>query len=124
MIALLGASGIRIGEAQALRIGPTKGPLGDSSCWRADNATLEIFTSVYGGQEQTPKTDSARRQIELAPEINNLLKDYAGIRSGFLLGNGGPPSESSLRCVGAWTRICRATAFTVCVAIAEPTLRR
>ena len=93
MIALLSASGLRIGELQAIRVGPSS----TSTCWRPSEAAIEVRTSMYRGVEQDPKTESAKRVVEISPEINSLLKDFAGEHTGFLFGNGSAPSESSLR---------------------------
>jgi integrase len=93
MIALLAASGLRIGELQAVRVGPSS----TSTCWRPAESIVEVRTSMFRGVEQEPKTQSACRVVEIAPEINLLLKDFVGEHTGFMFGNGSPPSESTLR---------------------------
>jgi integrase len=93
LYALLGGSGLRIGEAFALRIGPSVGV----SFWNPTDATLIVKTSVWRGAEQTPKTASAARTVELAEPLNNMLREFTGSRTGFLFGNGKPISYSAAR---------------------------
>jgi integrase len=94
MLALAAGSGVRIGELLALRVSPSD----LSSSWNRDEARLTIKTSMFEGQEQSPKTKHSPRTIELAEPLNNLLKVFAGSRmDGFLFGNGNPTSISTMR---------------------------
>ena len=88
---LLAASGLRIGEALALRVGTS-----ESSSFFADRA-VNVRTSVWRRQEQAPKTISALRTVEIAGPAAKCIEEFAKGRSGYLFGNGKPPSESTLR---------------------------
>jgi integrase len=80
---LLASSGLRIGEAMALRAQPT-----DIGSFFA-NGAITVRTSMWRGQEQsTPKTPSARRTVELARPVADRLSSFAAKRSGFLFGQG------------------------------------
>jgi integrase len=92
--ALASGSGARIGELLAVRIGRSD----VSSCWNPSDATLTIQTSMFAGQEQSPKTKNSLRTIELAEPLNVFLKTFVGSRSsGFLFGNGRSANISALR---------------------------
>ena len=93
IIALLGFSGLRIGECLALHIGPQNGV----SHWNPEESTLVIRTSIWRGVEQTPKTTNAGRTVDLTQSANHYLKAFAGTRTGFLFGNGRCAVESTLR---------------------------
>lgn len=72
IIALLLASGIRIGELLALRCGDD----GEHSGWDQGNSLLAIRTSLWRGQEQRPKTQSSIRFVDLSTEVNAMLVAY------------------------------------------------
>jgi integrase len=88
---LLASSGLRIGEALALRIGPSK-----TSSYFSD-ATVTVCTSLWRRREQDPKTISAFRTVELSGPASKRVAEFAKGGSGFLFGNGLPPSESAFR---------------------------
>lgn len=88
---LLASSGLRIGEALALRIGPS-----ETSSYFSD-AAVTVHTSLWRRREQDPKTISAFRTVEIAGPAANRIAEFAKDRSGFLFGNGLPPSESAFR---------------------------
>jgi len=68
--ALLAGSGLRIGEAQALRFGDD----GVHTAWIAERAVISVRTAFYGGKEQpTPKTPAGIREVDLNPELNRYL---------------------------------------------------
>jgi len=90
MFCLLAASGLRIGEALALQDGPGDG---HGSYWDANRGILHVKTCLVDGEVQnTPKTDASIRQVDLAPEINEYLKQAGLPLTGFLFRNneGGP----------------------------------
>jgi integrase len=87
---LLAASGLRIGEALSLRIGPS------ASSYFADGA-VQVRTSLWRRREQTPKTIAAARTVELAGPAAERIVEFAKGRTGFLFGNGVAPSESTFR---------------------------
>jgi hypothetical protein len=95
--AFLLGSGLRIGEAQAVRIGDN----GTSSAWIAERAVIIVRTSIWNRQEQAPKTPAAVREVDLHPTLNQLLVEYSprGANIGdYLFRNrkGGPPWSKSL----------------------------
>ena len=82
LYALLAGSGLRIGEAVAIRLGPTSG---DSSTISEDCSTIYIRQAVWRGKEQDPKTQAAVRDVDLPKELAALLSEYVGDRKeGFL----------------------------------------
>jgi integrase len=59
---------------------------------------IHVRRSLWRNQIQAPKTPSAVRTVELAPELVALISDFAASRkSSFLFGNGAPLSESTAR---------------------------
>jgi len=88
---LLASSGLRVGEALALKSEPS-----DSSTCFVDGAVI-VRKSVWRRTEQLPKTAAAIRTIELAAPVAKRIADFMRGRSGFVFGNGLPPSENTLR---------------------------
>jgi integrase len=71
LYALLAGTGLRIGEALALMVGPDDGK---NSFWQPETGTLTIRTTVVDNQIQmSPKTEAGVRQVDLAPELNSYL---------------------------------------------------
>jgi integrase len=58
---------------------------------------VTVHTSLWRRREQDPKTISAFRTVELAGLAANRVAEFVNGRSGFVFGNGLPPSESSFR---------------------------
>lgn len=80
LYALLAGTGLRIGEALGLDTGKH---ISD------DCRTLYIRQSVWEGETQTPKTDNAKRDVDLSPALAEMLKAFVGERRvGFLFANG------------------------------------
>lgn len=73
IIALMLASGIRIGELLALRCSDD----GEHSGWGHENSLLAIRTSLWRGVEQKPKTVSSIRMVDLGTPVNEMLVAYA-----------------------------------------------
>lgn len=67
--AFLAATGLRIGEALAVRITDD----GTHTAWDPIKAVVRVRTSIWEGKEQAPKTAAAIREVDLDPRINNLL---------------------------------------------------
>ena len=74
LFALLAGTGLRIGEALGLK--PT-----DLS---PDCRVLFVRRSIYHGQEQSPKTPNALREIDIAEPLAQLLRRYVAGKSGYL----------------------------------------
>lgn len=71
LYALLAGTGLRIGEARALMIGPDNGR---DSFWDPGTATIVVRSTVSKGQIQSsPKTEAGNREIDLNPELNTYL---------------------------------------------------
>jgi integrase len=76
LFALLAGSGLRIGEAVALRIGRH---ISD------DCSTIFVRQSLWHGDEQEPKTQAAVRDVDIPRELASLLAGFIGKRrDGFL----------------------------------------
>ncbi len=72
LVALLAGTGLRIGEALALKVGPDNGV---DSIWNPETGTLTIRSTMVRGRIQgETKTKAGTRVIDLAPELNNLLR--------------------------------------------------
>jgi integrase len=81
---LLGASGLRISEALAVKRGIVV--LDDSkpgpTLWDPDKAVISVKAQIYKGLEQSPKTDAGIRQIDLCDLANQYLLDHVGHKKG------------------------------------------
>lgn len=96
-IALGAATGLRIGEMLAIRIGDD----GEHTCWSEKDAIIRVRTSVWRGEEQLPKTSAAIREVDLCGEINAAVAAFAGNRTGFLFA-----SRSGALCATTVYRQC------------------
>lgn len=94
LIALLAGTGLRIGEALALKIIPDNGK---DSCWIPQTGTLIIRSTVAKGKIQyTPKTAAGVREIDLHPELNDFLRVQINVsKDGFLFHNNQEPWRSN-----------------------------
>jgi len=89
LYALLGGTGLRIGEAMGLEIQDVS----------PDASTLRIRQSVWNGRKQAPKTHSALREVDLCPSLAAMLKAFIGERKDGLLfqtKNGRPLLQSNI----------------------------
>lgn len=73
LFALLAGTGLRIGEALALK----------TTDLSSDCRVLHVRRSIWHGQEQQPKTPSAIREVDIAEPLARLLRGYAN-KSGYL----------------------------------------
>ncbi len=90
LYALLGGTGLRIGEALGLEVGKHISQ---------DFRTLDVQQSVWRAAVQTPKTRSAVRRVHLSRILAELLKTFVGDRKdGFLFRNtaGRPLSQRNV----------------------------
>jgi len=93
LFALLAASGLRVGEALALQDNPGDAQNSPNSYWDAQTGILHIQTILVNGAVQpVPKTQAGIRQVDLAPEVNDYLRQAGLPLTGFLFRNsrGGP----------------------------------
>lgn len=75
LFALLAATGLRIGEALALR----------TTDFRSDCRVLYVRRSIWRNQqEQEPKTDNAVRDVDVPEVLATELRDYVSDVSGYL----------------------------------------
>jgi integrase len=71
LIALLAGTGLRIGEALALMVGPDNG---QDSYWDPLAGTLTVRTTMVDGKIQPdPKTKAGKRTVDLEPGLNAFL---------------------------------------------------
>jgi len=89
LYALLAGTGLRIGEALAL----------ETNHVSADFRTITVERSCWAGTFQSPKTNNARRQVDLCPTLAELLKTFVGDRqSGLVFANrAGKPQTNVVR---------------------------
>jgi integrase len=73
IVALLAATGIRVGELVALRVGDDD----EHSGWDQQNSLLAIRTSLWRGVEQRPKTLASIRMVDLSTPVNEMLVAFA-----------------------------------------------
>jgi integrase len=76
LIALGAATGLRIGEMLALKIGGT-GDNEEDTVWDRENRVILVRKSVYRGQLQLPKTLAAIRAVDLSTPVQNMLVEFA-----------------------------------------------
>jgi len=74
LFSLIAGTGLRIGEALAVK----------ASDFTAGFRVLKVTRSIWHGKEQSPKTPSAIREIDIAEPLAALLKVYAEGRAGYL----------------------------------------
>jgi integrase len=74
LLALLASTGTRIGELQALQIGPD--PSGQNTVWDSDEKLVRIRKSIFRGQLQEPKTPASVRDIDLPTAVNEMLQRF------------------------------------------------
>ena len=80
--ALLAGTGLRIGEALAIKLDAYSE---DHSTITPDCKTIHIRKSVRGTSEQKPKTENARRSIDVCDPLAIFLREHiAGRTSGYL----------------------------------------
>jgi integrase len=78
LFALLAGTGLRIGEALALR----------ATDFGPDCRVLHVRRSIWRGQEQEPKTPSAVRVVDIHETLARALMGYVASDSGYLFATG------------------------------------
>jgi integrase len=74
LLALLAGTGLRIGEALALKVSDLS-----PGC-----RVLNVRRSIWGGKEQLPKTPNALRVVDIAEGLALLLQDWIAGKSGYI----------------------------------------
>ena len=74
LFALRAGTGMRIGEALGLKVTDLS----------QDCRVLFIRRSIWGGNEQQPKTPNAIREVDIAEPLARLFREHAAGKSGYL----------------------------------------
>jgi integrase len=83
-LALLGCSGMRLGEVLTVRLGS----IPDATCYDVEASVIHVRQSIWRGKLQAPKTPAAVRSIELSEPVNRMLQEFTkGRQPGELLFN-------------------------------------
>lgn len=91
LYACLAGSGLRIGEALAIKLMDD----GVGTFFDSDMATIHVRQSLFRGVAQLPKTFAGIRTVEVSRELAARLAQFAGTRDGYLFGNGAPLNKST-----------------------------
>jgi len=95
LIACLAGSGLRINEALAIRLDDPQSP---HTVFDPASSTIHVRRGLWRGREQdSTKTPSAVRSVEIPHALGAMLMEFAGKREGFLFGNGRPLPETTAR---------------------------
>lgn len=82
LYALLAGTGLRIGEALAIKLDEYSE---EHTTISSDCKTIHVRKSIWNGREQKPKTENAIRSVDVPTTLATYLKSFAGDRSsGFL----------------------------------------
>jgi integrase len=98
LFAILAGTGLRIGEALALR----------STDFGPDCRVLHVRRSIWRGQEQEPKTLSAVRVVDIPETLASVLRDFLVGVTGFLFASSqgkGPQQRNVLRVLHSVKRV-------------------
>ena len=74
LFALLAGTGLRIGEALALK----------TTNIASDERTISVERSMWNGQEQEPKTPNAVRIIDIPESLASMLREFVAGKTGYL----------------------------------------
>lgn len=74
LLVLLAGTGLRIGEALALK----------TTNLDPDCRVIHVRRSIWNGKEQSPKTANAVRSVDVPESLVSLLKEYASDKAGYL----------------------------------------
>jgi integrase len=88
LFALLAGTGLRIGEALALK----------STDLSPDCGVLHVRRSIWHGREQEPKTPNAVRLVDITEPLARLLRKYVANKDGYLFSTkrGGPLQQRNV----------------------------
>jgi integrase len=114
LFTLLAGAGLRIGEALGLK----------TTDFGPDCRVLHVNRSIWGGQEQDPKTSSAIRVIDLPQPLAWMVREFIANKQGYLFAtangnryNSATFYESCMQLVSGW-------AFTLSAATVRRVLRK
>jgi hypothetical protein len=74
---LLAGTGLRIGEALTVKLGPCSE---HHTTISSNFKTIHVRKSVRGTTEQPPKTSNAIRSVDLCDDLAAILKEFVGAR--------------------------------------------
>ncbi|WP_410965196.1 tyrosine-type recombinase/integrase, partial [Salmonella sp. SAL04286] len=74
LFALLAGTGLRIGEALALKVTDLS----------SDCRALHVRRSIWRSKEQSPKTPNALRQVDIAETLARVLREWAADKKNYL----------------------------------------
>jgi integrase len=88
LVCLLAGSGLRIGEALALKVTDFSG----------DFRVIHVTRSIWRGREQAPKTPAAVREIDIAEPLAELMRAYGEGKHGYIFAtrSGRPLSQRNV----------------------------
>lgn len=88
LFALLAGTGLRVGEALALK----------TTNLAPDCRTINVKRSMWQGQEQEPKTANAVRPVDVPESLAKLLREYIVGKNGYLFttASGRPPLQRNV----------------------------
>lgn len=88
LFALLAGSGLRVGEALALR----------PEDFSPDCRVVHVTRSLYRGKEQPPKSESSIREVDIPDSLAAVMRDYVMGKTGYLFATrfGRPFSQRNL----------------------------
>jgi integrase len=75
MLALLAATGLRVGELVAMQMGSD--PLDQNTVWDPEARMIRVRKSIWRAKLQEPKTPSAVRDIDIPTPVNQMLQEFA-----------------------------------------------
>jgi integrase len=78
-LALAAASGLRLGELSAIKIGGDRDS--EDSHWDATASMIRVRMSVWRGKLQMPKTAAAIREVDLCQSVNEMLAAFTKSRA-------------------------------------------
>lgn len=89
MYVLMGATGLRISEALALKIDQE----GESSYWDKDKAAIIVKRALYRGYEQSTKTQAGVREVDIHEDVNRFLLEMVDYKGFMFQGEDGRPVD-------------------------------
>lgn len=105
LLMLLAGTGLRIGEARALKL---RNDDGVGSFYLPDHAVVRIRVQLQDGVAISPKTRAAVRDVDLCPELNEaLIKWTSNMRAGNFLFTQIRDTTKPARQITLWEEVCK-----------------